>query len=83
MKVSVVLCRDPRGGHVARCPSLPGCVVNADTAENATQKMRRAVQSYLCSLDVCTPIIFDVVVTVESSSTPTRDRHYVAEQRQT
>ena len=62
MKVSVVIYRDACGGHVARCPTLPGCVVNADTAENATEKMRLAVKSYLCSLDASQPATVELVV---------------------
>lgn len=75
MKVSVIMRRGACGRHVARCPTLPGCVVNADTAENAAQKMRLAVRSYLCSLDVSSPMTIDMLVSVEASTMPSQELH--------
>lgn len=62
MKVSIVIGPSSSGGHVARCPSLPGCVVDADTEEKAAQKMRSAVMTYLASLDVPVPATVELAV---------------------
>ena len=39
----------------AWCPSLPGCVVWGVSQDEARQKITRAVEGYLSSLDVALP----------------------------
>ena len=36
---------------VAECPSLPGCVSQGQTREEAIQNIREAIQGYIASLE--------------------------------
>ena len=38
------------GGYVVHCPSLPGCVSQGDTREEALTNIRDAIEGYLVSL---------------------------------
>lgn len=42
--------RDEDGVYVATCPSLPGCVSQGNTREEARQNIREAIELYLESL---------------------------------
>jgi predicted RNase H-like HicB family nuclease len=44
MKFSVTLERDEDGAWVAECPSIPGCVSQGTTREEALQSVREAIQ---------------------------------------
>ena len=43
MKFSVVLDRDEDGVWVAECPSIPGCVSQGSTREEALENIREAI----------------------------------------
>jgi len=36
---------------VAECPSLPGCVSQGNTREEAAQNMKEAIQGYVAALE--------------------------------
>ncbi len=47
MKLRVVLEPSEEGGYTAHVPSLPGCVSEGDTAEEAMANIREAIDLYL------------------------------------
>lgn len=51
MKLQVVLEPSDEGGFTASVPSLPGCVSEGDTREEALQNIREAIELYLEPLD--------------------------------
>jgi predicted RNase H-like HicB family nuclease len=51
MTIEVVLEPSDEGGFTALVPSLPGCISEGDTAEEATKNIRDAIQLYMEPLD--------------------------------
>ena len=47
MKLRVLVEQDEDGKYIARCPSLPGCVSEGDTREEALAYIRDAIELYL------------------------------------
>jgi predicted RNase H-like HicB family nuclease len=47
MKLSVVLERSEEGGYSAFVPSLPGCVSEGETKEEALENIKEAIELYL------------------------------------
>ena len=45
MKVIVTLVRDETGMIVAECPSIPGCVSQGRTEDEAVSNIREAIQA--------------------------------------
>ncbi|HYW70503.1 MAG TPA: type II toxin-antitoxin system HicB family antitoxin [Pyrinomonadaceae bacterium] len=50
MKYRVLIEQDEDGIFVAEVPSLPGCVSQGDTREEATRNIKEAIELYLESL---------------------------------
>ena len=50
MKFRVIIQQDEDGAFVAECPSLPGCVSQGKTREEALDNIRDAITGYLESL---------------------------------
>jgi predicted RNase H-like HicB family nuclease len=50
MKVRVIIEQDEDGRFVATCPTLPGCVSEGDTRQEALVNVRDAVAGYVQSL---------------------------------
>lgn len=50
MKYRVLIEQDEDGAFVAECPSLPGCVSQGKTREEALANIQDAIQGYLESL---------------------------------
>ena len=50
MRYTVILQRESDGGYVAVVPSLPGCVSQGKTYDEAMTNIRDAIQCYLESL---------------------------------
>lgn len=50
MRYRVVLEQDEDGIYVAECPSLPGCVSQGNTREEALTNIKNAMSGYLESL---------------------------------
>ena len=44
MKITVTIDRDEDGIWVAECPSIPGCVSQGDTKEEALANIRKAIE---------------------------------------
>jgi predicted RNase H-like HicB family nuclease len=38
------------GGYVVSCPQLPGCVTQGETAKEALEMIKDAIQGYIASL---------------------------------
>ena len=47
MKLKVVLEPSEEGGYTAIVPSLPGCISEGDTKEEALKNIREAIELYL------------------------------------
>ncbi|MCB1186322.1 type II toxin-antitoxin system HicB family antitoxin [bacterium] len=47
MKYQVILTEDEAGWFVAECPSLPGCVSQGETREQAIANIREAMEGWL------------------------------------
>jgi antitoxin HicB len=50
MKFRVLIEPDEDGVFVAECPTLPGCISQGATREEAATNIRDAIQTYLASL---------------------------------
>jgi predicted RNase H-like HicB family nuclease len=68
MKFRVVLEQDEDGVYVAICPTLPGCVSDGKTREQALLNIREAIEVYVESLqkhgDAVPPGIEEEIVEV-------------------
>ena len=51
MKLQVVLEPSEEGGYTVNVPSLPGCVSEGDTEEEALVNIREAIELYLEPVD--------------------------------
>jgi len=51
MKLMIVLEPSEEGGYTAYVPSLPGCISEGDTADEAMDNVREAVKLYLEPID--------------------------------
>ncbi len=51
MKLQVVLEQSEEGGFTASVPSLPGCISEGDTREDALRNIREAIELYLEPVD--------------------------------
>lgn len=47
MKLRVVLEKSPEGGFTTFVPSLPGCISEGDTREEALRNIQEAIELYL------------------------------------
>jgi len=47
MKLKVVLEKAEEGGYVVRVPSLPGCVSQGETKEEALRNIKEAIELYM------------------------------------
>ena len=50
MKYRVIIELDESGWYVAQCPSLPGCISQGNTREEALENIQDAIKGYLESL---------------------------------
>lgn len=51
MKLRVVLEPNTEGGYTAIVPSLPGCISEGDSREDALKNIREAIELYLEPVD--------------------------------
>ncbi len=49
MKVTVVLDKQREGGYTVHVPSLPGCISEGDTKQEALSNIKEAIELYLDS----------------------------------
>jgi len=47
----IILFRGEDGFWVAECPSLPGCISQGKTREEAIRNIREAIQGYIAALE--------------------------------
>lgn len=70
MKFRVIIQKDEDGNFVAECPTLPGCISQGKTREEARLNIREAVKGYLESLkkhdEPIPPSIHEDVVEVDA-----------------
>ena len=52
VKLKIVLEEPDEGGYTVFVPSLPGCVSEGDTEEEASENIREAIELYLESISV-------------------------------
>ena len=50
MKFRIIIQQDEDGMFVAECPSLPGCISQGKTRQEAKENLKDAVIGYLASL---------------------------------
>lgn len=50
MKFRVIIEQDEDGMFIAECPSLPGCISQGKTRQEALQNIKEAIEGYLESL---------------------------------
>lgn len=63
----VVLHQEEDGGYWVECPSLPGCLSQGDTREEALENIKEAIEAYIESLQkhgeaIPDDIIFEVML---------------------
>ena len=63
MKLRVVLERSEDGGFTVYVPSLPGCVSEGNTREEALAKIQEAIDLYLESVEDDQPFSPDAEIT--------------------
>ena len=51
MKYRILIEQDEDGVYVAECPSLPGCISQGSTREEALKNIKDAIGGYLKSLE--------------------------------
>jgi len=70
MKYRVIVEQDESGWFVAECPSLPGCISQGKTREDALVNIREAIEGYIESLekhgDPVPPTITEEIVEIVS-----------------
>ena len=47
----VILCPGEDSGWVVECPSLPGCISQGETKEEAIKNIKEAISCYIHSLE--------------------------------
>jgi predicted RNase H-like HicB family nuclease len=62
----VLLWQDENGDWIAEVPSLPGCVSDGKTREEALENVKEAIDLYIESLEArCKPVPEDYPATIE------------------
>ena len=64
MKLRIVLEPSEDAGYTAIVPSLPGCISEGDTVDEALQNIREAIELYLEPVDHSLPAIPIVVMSL-------------------
>lgn len=68
MKFRVFIEQDEDGVFVAECPTLPGCISQGVTREDAKRNIKEAIEAYLESLkkhdEPVPPPIFEEIVEI-------------------
>jgi len=66
-KYSALLERNELGGYTVSVPSLPGCITEGDTWEEAVANVKEAIAGYLDALrDLDKPIPMEIPVEIEA-----------------
>jgi len=51
MKLKVIFEKSEDGGYTVYAPSLPGCISEGDTMEEAAKNIREAIELYLMTVE--------------------------------
>jgi len=62
MKVKVALEKSEEGGYTVYVPSLPGCISEGDTIEEAIDNIIEAIELYLEPIEDDTIALNDVII---------------------
>ena len=62
MKVKVALEKSEEGGYTVYVPSLPGCISEGDTIEEAVDNIIEAIELYLEPIEDYTIALNDVII---------------------
>jgi predicted RNase H-like HicB family nuclease len=62
MKVKVALEKSDEGGYTVYVPSLPGCISEGDTIEEAIENIPEAIEFYLEPIEDDTAALNDVII---------------------
>ena len=62
MKVKVALEKSEEGGYTVYVPSLPGCISEGDTIEEAVDNIIEAIELYLEPIEDDTITLNDVII---------------------
>jgi len=66
-KYSALLERNEMGGYTVSVPSLPGCITEGDTWDEAVDNVKEAIAGYLETLrDLDKPIPLEIPVEIEA-----------------
>jgi len=69
LKYTVLIEANEEGGYTITVPSLPGCVTQGDTLEEAIENVREAIAGYIETLkDLGKPIPVEVSVEIGSEA---------------
>ncbi len=69
LKYTVLIEANEEGGYTITVPSLPGCVTQGDTLEEAIENVREAIAGYIETLkDLGKPIPVEVSVMIGSGA---------------
>lgn len=64
MKLRIVLEPSEEGGYTAIVPSLPGCISEGDTVDQALENIREAIELYLEPVDHSLPVVPTMVMSL-------------------
>ena len=80
MKFRVIIEQDEDGVFVAQCPSLPGCISQGKTREEAQVNIKEAITGYLKSLEKHgEPIPPPITEEIVEVARVTRDRAHLGQ----
>lgn len=68
MKYRIIINQDEDGVFIAECPSLPGCISQGNTRQEAITNIKEAIEGYLESLtqhgDPLPPSIHEEIIDI-------------------
>lgn len=66
MRYTVLMERDESGGYTVTVPSLPGCISQGDTWDEARKNIEEAIAGYIETLKILKkPVPVEVEVTIQ------------------
>jgi predicted RNase H-like HicB family nuclease len=63
MKLTIRILQNEDGGYTAVCPTLPGCVSQGPTRQQATDRLDEAIRGYIAAVSNFVPEKVDHEVT--------------------
>ncbi len=59
MRIPARISRTKDNKYRAACQSLPGCVITAESYEDAEERLQQAVESYLASMNCVNAVMLE------------------------